>query len=68
MFNITQKIVGTKLVIEVDLMGVGRPSSSGKTLIIAGTEGNAKVEGWNKRPIQFGLNVFTKDGANGGGK
>jgi hypothetical protein len=66
MQNITQKVVGTKLIIEVDLTHTIGPSASGKTVMIGSTEGNAKVEGWTKRAVQFGLNVFTKDGANGG--
>lgn len=54
---------GDTLTITVDLKGDTTPSSSGKTMMVASTEGNARIEG--KGNWQFGLNVFTKDGAPG---
>lgn len=60
MNNVSAKRTGNKLVIEIDLSKPTQPSSSGKTMIVASTEGNAKVEG--PGGFQFGLNVFTKEG------
>lgn len=60
MFNITHKMVGTKLVIEVDLTKERGASTSGKTIIIGSTEGNAKVPEWTKDEVLFGLNVYKK--------
>lgn len=57
--NCTHKIVGTKLVIEVDLTQTVGPSSTGKNLIVGSTGGNCVVDGWKQRKISFGLNVFT---------
>jgi hypothetical protein len=44
--------------IEVDLRQEQGPSSSGKTIIIATTSGNAPVEG--QAGVLVGLNVFKK--------
>lgn len=60
MFNVSSKVTGTKLVIEVELTKERGLSSSGKTIIVASTEGNAKVAEWTKGEIQFGLNVYKK--------
>jgi len=43
MQNIEMKRQGTKLIIEIDLAKDFGPSSSGKTVIIASTRGNAAV-------------------------
>lgn len=55
MKNITAKRVGDKLVIEVDLTKTFGPSKSGKTIIVASTEGNQSMEG-----VTVGLNVYKK--------
>ena len=57
MKNITHRIEGQKLIIEVDLTQDHGPSSTGKTTIVASTQGIQKtsVEG-----ISFGLNVMKK--------
>jgi hypothetical protein len=56
MQNVTLKVEGTKLVIEVDLSKEIGPSSSGKTMLIASTEGNANVPGYEG--VKLGLNVY----------
>jgi hypothetical protein len=58
MQNVTVKVEGNKLVIEVDLTKELRPSSSGKTILIASSEGNANVPG--HEGVKFGLNVYRK--------
>lgn len=63
MQNIKATRTGNKLVLEIDLSKPTTPSGSGKTMIVASTQGNAKVEGPGN--FQFGLNVFTKDGVPG---
>jgi hypothetical protein len=45
MQNVAMRVDGDKLVIEVDLSKEIGPSSSGKTILIASTEGNANVPG-----------------------
>ena len=50
------KIAGSILTIEVDLSKDFGPSSSGKTTIIASTEGNAKIDGFEG--YRVGLNVY----------
>lgn len=50
-----------KLTIELDLTQDHGPSTSGKTLIVASTEGNAKVP--DIEGMQIGLNVYKKNPA-----
>ena len=58
MKNVEMKIDGTTLTITVDLAKEFGPSASGKTIIIASTEGNVPVlEG---RAEQIGLNIYKK--------
>jgi hypothetical protein len=57
MKNIETTIKGDKLTIVVDLAKTFGPSKSGKTTIIASTEGNQKVDGSD---AVFGLNVYKK--------
>ena len=56
MKNMTVEVIGNKLVIEVDLAQDVGPSKSGKTLLIATTEGNAPCPG--REDIKIGLNVY----------
>lgn len=56
MFNCTAKVQGKKLIIEADLDSERGVSASGKTIIVASTEGNAPVPG--KDGFQFGFNVW----------
>lgn len=58
MQNVTMKTDGNVLTITVDLSKRLGPSSSGKTMIVATTAGNAKAPG--HPGISVGLNVFTK--------
>ncbi len=57
MKNVDMKIEGDILTITVDLSKEFGPSSSGKTIIIASTEGNAAVP---EREEIVGLNVYRK--------
>ena len=58
MKNVEMKLEGNILTIEIDLTKEFGPSSSGKTIIIASTEGNVAVEGHEEAKI--GLNVYKK--------
>lgn len=57
MKNVDIKVNGNILTITVDLTKDFGPSSSGKTIIIASTEGNFPLPG---RPDVVGLNVYRK--------
>ena len=57
MKNVEMKIDGNILTITVDLTKEYGPSSSGKTTIIASTEGNVAVP---NRDEKIGLNVYKK--------
>jgi hypothetical protein len=56
MENVKFTQAGTKLTIEIDLAYRGQPSSTGKTLRVASTEGNVPCPGFPD--IKVGLNVF----------
>ncbi len=58
MKNVEMKTEGDILTIRVDLSREFGPSSSGKTIIIASTEGNVAIEGHEE--IKVGLNVYKK--------
>jgi hypothetical protein len=58
MKNVEMNLEGTTLTITVDLSKEFGPSSSGKTIIIASTEGNISVEG--REEVKVGLNVYKK--------
>ena len=57
MKNVELKVEGTILTIKVDLSKEFGPSASGKTIIIASTEGNVSVP---DRDEKIGLNVYRK--------
>lgn len=57
MKNVEMSISGNILTIMVDLSKEFGPSSSGKTIIIASTEGNISVP---DREEKVGLNVYRK--------
>lgn len=59
MTNITMNVKGNKLTIEVDLSKEFGKSASGKTTIIASTQGNQTVPGTDTGAI-IGLNVYKK--------
>ncbi len=58
MKNIEMTTEGNILTIKVDLSQRFGKSSSGKSTIIASTEGNQSVPG--QEEIKIGLNVYTK--------
>jgi len=55
--NVDMKVEGNILTIKVDLTKEFGPSSSGKTIIIASTEGNVSFV---DREEKLGLNVYRK--------
>jgi len=57
MKNVEMTVDGTLLTMKVDLSKEFGPSSSGKTIIIASTEGNVTIPG---REEKVGLNVYRK--------
>lgn len=59
MKNVSMKQDGDKLVIEVDLTKDFGKSRSGKTTIIASTEGNQSVP-HGENVVYVGLNVYKK--------
>jgi hypothetical protein len=58
MKNVEMKVEDNILTIKVDLTKEFGPSASGKTIIIASTEGNIAIEGHENAKI--GLNVYKK--------
>ena len=57
MKNVEMTVDGTMLTIKVDLAKEFGPSSSGKTIIIASTEGNVTIPNHEEK---VGLNVYRK--------
>lgn len=58
MKNVEMKLTGNILNITVDLSKEFGPSASGKTIIIASSEGNKSVPG--HEDVKIGLNVYRK--------
>ena len=58
MKNVDIKIEGDILTVKVDLSKDFGPSSSGKTIIIASSEGNQSLP--EHEDIKIGLNVYKK--------
>jgi len=58
MKNVEIKVEDNILIIKVDLTKEFGPSSSGKTIIIASTEGNVAIP--EKEEAKIGLNVYKK--------
>ena len=58
MKNVEMKIEENILTIKVDLTKEFGPSSSGKTIIIASTEGNISIP--DKEDVKIGLNIYKK--------
>jgi hypothetical protein len=58
MKNVEMSIEGNILTIKVDLSKDFGPSASGKTIIIASSEGNQPIPG--KEVVKIGLNVYKK--------
>ena len=57
MKNVEMSVEGTVLTIKVDLSKEFGPSSTGKTIIVASTEGNVTIP---NREEKIGLNVYRK--------
>jgi hypothetical protein len=57
MKNVEMSVDGNILTIKVDLSEEYGPSSSGKTIIVASTEGNVSIP---DREEKLGLNVYRK--------
>jgi len=58
MKNVDMAVEGHTLIIKVDLTKECGPSASGKTIIIASTEGNVSIPGHEGSKV--GLNVYKK--------
>ena len=58
MKNVEMKMEDNILIIKVDLTKEFGPSASGKTIIIASTEGNISIP--DKENIKIGLNIYKK--------
>lgn len=58
MKNVEMTIEGNILTIKVDITKDFGPSTSGKTIIIASSEGNQSIPG--KEAVKIGLNVYKK--------
>jgi hypothetical protein len=58
MKNVEMSVVDNVLTIKVDLAKEFGPSSSGKTIIIASTEGNISIPDCEDKKV--GLNVYRK--------
>jgi hypothetical protein len=61
MKNVEIKVVGEIMTVTVDLSKTFGPSASGKTIIIATTEGNQEVATDPAgKPVVMGLNIYKK--------
>ena len=58
MKNIDMTVEGNILTLKVDLSKEFGPSSSGKTIIIASSEGNVSIPGTEEKKV--GLNIYRK--------
>ncbi|HBV98189.1 MAG: hypothetical protein JL50_00230 [Peptococcaceae bacterium BICA1-7] len=58
MKNVEMNLEGEILTIKVDISKEYGPSSSGKTIIIASTEGNVSIP--SREEVKVGLNVYKK--------
>ena len=60
MKNVKLDVKGDELVITIDLKKDFGPSSSGKNIIIASTEGNQSIPEKEEEGVKIGLNVYKK--------
>lgn len=58
MKNVEMNLEGNILTIKVDITKEFGPSASGKTIIIASTEGNIPIP--DKDDVKIGLNIYKK--------
>jgi hypothetical protein len=63
MKNVQLNVEGNKLIIVVDLEQEFGPSSSGKSITIASTEGNVSIP--DREDIKIGLNIYKPRPKNG---
>ena len=59
--NVEYSVANGKLVITVDLAAKGEVSKSGKSVVIASTKGNHKIDIGGSE-VSLGLNVYKKKG------
>jgi polysaccharide deacetylase 2 family uncharacterized protein YibQ len=61
MSNVTAEVKGNQIVITMPFDPKGTPSKTGKTMVVASTNGNQKVKakGYDKE-ISIGCNVYFK--------
>jgi len=57
MHNVEMKVTGQTLTLTVDLSKPGSMSRTGKSMVVASTEGNVTVPG--KPDFKIGLNLYT---------
>lgn len=58
---IVAKVVGKKLIIEADIPETLNPSKTGKSLMVASTNGNQPTTAnVNGKPVILGLNAYIK--------
>jgi hypothetical protein len=67
MINVKTAVKGNILTITVDLSERHGPSASGKTINIASTQGNVKLDAPHGN-VSIGLNVYTKPDQEGKAK
>ena len=64
MQNVIHRVTGSKLTIEIDLspkaLSAAVPSSTGKTLLLASTNGKVELPPVNGRAVSFALNVMLR--------
>ena len=58
--NVNAEIKGNKLLIEIDISKDYGPSKSGKTVTIASTRGNVKLQDADGKAIVIGINCYKK--------
>jgi hypothetical protein len=51
---------GNKVIIELEIDPAGKPSSSGKTIVVGGTGGNKKVTMDDGTEVFVGANAYKK--------
>lgn len=59
MRNVEFKVEKNKLTITIDLGKEGKPSKSGKSVVIGSTEGNIEIPG--QAGLHAGVNVYKKE-------
>lgn len=58
MFNVKASTKGRTVTLTIDVPTGGRPSSSGKTELLASTEGNATLTLGDGEIVKLGLNLY----------